>query len=185
MVQVTLLMQPSLYCHPLLIMCTIWYGQSFLSVSYILTRRILSLAQLSIPFHFSCPPIQIVSRPVLRNYTWQLFHSFKADPPYMEHVHCKVILTLKPSALKLWSSLWKYCPGHCSENINGNCFIFSGHINLTLLVYYDILTFDFDLQPSPSKYCSAHCLDQNLYFPSQLTHISRHIYLPDILTSNF
>ncbi len=32
-----------------------------------------------------------------------------------------------PSTLKLWPPSWKCYSGHCSETINGICFIFSGH----------------------------------------------------------
>ncbi len=38
------------------------------------------------------PFVQILSRSVLRNYTWQRFHIFKADQSYMKPVHCQVLL---------------------------------------------------------------------------------------------
>ncbi len=61
---------------------------------------------------------------VLRHYTWQLFHIFRAYQCYMENMHFWSL------ALKICPWLWTFCAGHCLETINGNCFIFSRHINL-------------------------------------------------------
>ncbi len=65
---------------------------------------------------------------VYRNYTWQLFHIFRADQSDMVPVHCKVMLTFWPSALNLWPSPWFIFERYCLETVNNNCFIFSGHI---------------------------------------------------------
>ncbi len=50
------------------------------------------------------PFIQILFRPILRNYTWQLFNIFRVDQSDMEPVQGQVILTFWPSVLIIWPS---------------------------------------------------------------------------------
>ncbi len=60
------------------------------------------------------------------------------------HLHlCGTILTFCTLNEKLWPSPWKSCLSDCPETIHGNCFIFSGLINITwyLCIYRDILMF--------------------------------------------
>ncbi len=69
-----------------------------------------------------------------------------------------------PFALKIWPSLWTFCPGHCLQTINDNCFILSGPINLTWdlhtiisTVVLEIMTFGFEILFVNS--CSAQSRD--------------------------
>ncbi len=82
---------------------------------------------------------KILSVSLLRCCTWRLLHIFRADQTYMVPMHNWDILTFGPSTLKPWS--WQFCPGNCSETVNGNSFIFYGHINLTWDLCTVILTF--------------------------------------------
>ncbi len=121
-------------------------------ISFLPFSQVLAWGELLLPLpsvHPICPSTQILSGPVIRNYTWQLFHMFRADQSYMEPVHCKVTLIIWPSAMKIWQSLWKRFPDHYSKTINRNHFIFSGFITLLCDLWtaglFWLLTFDFDI----------------------------------------
>ncbi len=95
----------------------------------ILAGGVFLLPQLSM--HMS---IQILSWPLLRNYTWQLFLIFRFDQSYMEPVYCWVILTFWLSSLETmtftllknykWQQLHIFRayqpaigPVHCRDNL--------------------------------------------------------------------
>ncbi len=88
--------------------------------------------------------LQLVSSQSIENYKWSLLHIFRAYQPALASTGA-----LKdyfwPLTVIFWPLPWKSCPVHCLETINDNCFIFSGHINLTWDLYTVILTFVLDI----------------------------------------
>ncbi len=73
-------------------------------------------------------PLKCLSGPLLSLETnkWQHLHIFRTH--HKGPLHCHIILIFN---LELWPSPWKCCLGNYSETIHGNCFIFSGQINIT------------------------------------------------------
>ncbi len=78
----------------------------------------------------------------------------KTNQTYMEPMHCNLNLTFWLLTLILWPFPWQFSSDHFLETVNSNCFIFSGHINLTchqrhcvviLIFVLDIVTFDFEI----------------------------------------
>ncbi len=90
---------------------------------------------------------QRLSELVLKNCTWHLFHII-----WVEQSYSKVIVTFWLSALKLWPSHWYFCSGYCSEAVNGNSFIFSGHNNGVCDLSTAGLFWPFDLCPWQCDY---------------------------------
>ncbi len=97
--------------------CDRYEWWSIIPLGQILAGGVLLLPLPSHPsVHHS---ILILSRPLLRDITWQWFHIFNADHSYMEPLECQVILTFSPSALKsmtvtlkmsgplLWNYKWQ------------------------------------------------------------------------------
>ncbi len=146
------------------------------------------LAKLPLPS--VCPPMQILSGPVLRHYIWYLFHNVRTYQLYMELVHCQIILTFWPSALKLWPSPWLFCSDDYLETVHGNCFILSRYINLpwdlcTVGLFWPLTLTLWQLPwkpwwPSPSKSClgqySETIHDSRFILSSQM-NLAWHMYI--------
>ncbi len=73
--------------------------------------------------------LTFLSWPLFGNYQWQVLHIFRVYQPYMNPVHCRVILTISTRHSDRYLEFFYLA--HCSETINNNCFIFSGRINIT------------------------------------------------------
>ncbi len=93
------------------------------------------------PLVLSLDP-EILSGPLLRNYKWQMLHTFRAYQSDMVPVYGRVILTFDcPLSLKLWN----LCP-----NLVGLLHIFmvpvhSSHFDTWLTVVIEIMTFSWNL----------------------------------------
>ncbi len=83
------------------------------------------------------------------NVNWVLYIS-RAYQAIIRPVHCWDILIVWILTLTLWPLPRKSCPARCLKNINDNCFIFLGHINLSwdlcmvesfLPLFFEIMTF--------------------------------------------
>ncbi len=80
-----------------------------------------------------CPSVPIFYVPILRNYTWYLFHIFRTDQYCMELLQLVgyfdlLIFSLENMTFTLKFMFWPL-PLY-PETINSNCFILSGYINL-------------------------------------------------------
>ncbi len=113
------------------------------------------------PSYLSCLFIQILPRPVFRNYLWQLYHIFRADQPYMEPVHCQLILTIWHSALKLWPSPWKF-----SQDQLHILWVYQPNMTCALQVHFHCLTFDYDIMTLTLKILSSALLGLEILLPT-------------------
>ncbi len=119
---------------------------------------------LHFPSILSVHPSKFCVCQLLKSNTWRFFHIFRADQSYMEPVHCEVSLTFWPSALNVHDlHIVFFCPDQCLETINmrnGNCFIFSRHINnltwdVCMFFFFDCFTFDLDIMTITLKISSS------------------------------